>query len=490
MRHRFFYCTLILVTYLFVSACINLGPDYSRPDVNIDVPQLYQYAQSDKSPLEIGDRWWSVFKDPEIDRLVEQALEYNWDIKQAAARVLETRARYVQVRADRFPDIDVQGTGDRRRFGGARSASGQTVNTLELTAPAFFEIDLWSKLAKASKAAWDDILLEEENRQTVAQTIVAEVITLYLQMEATERRLQLAYQTIETFRLSLQFVETRYTRGLTSALDVRQARRILAGAEALVPEFQQQLGIIQQQLAILIGKYPETRSARQQPEDYYQRLDPVPPGLPSSLLLRRPDVRAAEYRLMALNERVGAAKAARFPTITLTGRYGWSSDELSTLIEPDSVIWNITGGIVQPVFDAGRLKARQRAAEALYLQGVAEYAKTLLTAFQEVESALLTRKMQLERRKRGLIFLEEARATQRVAQNRYIHGLTDYLDVLDAQQTRFQAEDSLVLVDLTIYSNRVALHRALGGGWARPEPMAADDDGVFFNFVAKPQNDE
>lgn len=490
MRYRIFYCTLLLVTYFSVNGCINLGPDYSRPDVNIDVPKIYQYAASEKKPLEIEDRWWMVFKDPEIDHLVEQALEYNWDIKQAAARVLEARARYVQVRADRFPDIDVQGTGNRRRFGGARTASGATVNTYELAAPAFFEIDLWSKLAKTSKAAWDDILLQEENRHTVAQSIVAEVITLYLQMEATERRLQIAYQSIETFRLSLQFVDTRYSRGLTSALDVRQARRILARAEALVPEFQQQLGVIQQQLSILLGHYPETRTARPQPEDYYQRLEAVPPGLPSSLLLRRPDIQAAEYRLKALNERVGAAKAARFPTITLTGSYGWSSDELSSLIEPDSVIWNITGGILQPVFDAGRLKARQRAAEALYLQGVAEYANTLLTAFQEVESALLTHKMQLERRKRELKFLEEARATQRVAQNRYIHGLTDYLDVLDAQQTRFQAEDSLVLVDLTIYSNRVALHRALGGGWAKPEPMATTNDGIFFDFVAKPKNDE
>jgi multidrug efflux system outer membrane protein len=164
------------VTYFLVSGCINLGPDYSRPDVNVDVPKLYQYSPAETKPLEIEDRWWAVFKDPEIDRLVEQAIKYNWDIKQAAARVLEARAQYVQVRADRFPGIDVEGTADRRRFGGARSASGRTLPTYSLTAPAFFEIDLWSRLAKTSKAAWDNILQEEENRHTVAQTIVAEVI--------------------------------------------------------------------------------------------------------------------------------------------------------------------------------------------------------------------------------------------------------------------------------------------------------------------------
>jgi len=458
--------------------------------VQVDIPVAYQYTPTVAKPLEIEDRWWTVFKDPEIDRLIDQALRYNWDIKQAAARVLEARAQFVQVRANRFPSVDVQGSGDRRRFGGPRSASGTTVNTYELAAPAVFEIDLWSRLAKTSQAAWDDILQAETNRHTVAQTIVAETVTLYLQLEASERRLQIAYQSIEAFRRSLQFVDTRYSRGLTSALDVRQARRILAGAEALVPQFQQQLGIIQQQLSILLGQYPETREARSQPEDYYKRLEPVPPGLPSSLLMRRPDIQAAEYRLKAINERVGAAKAARFPTITLTGSYGWTSDELSSLIEPDNVIWNLTGGIVQPVFDAGKLKARQRTAEALYLQGVAGYAKTLLAAFQEVESALLTRKMQLERRKRELKFLEEARATQRVAQNRYIHGLSDYLDVLDAQQTRFIAEDSLVLVDLGIYSNRVSLHRSLGGSWVRPETITTKDDGIFFDFVANPQKQE
>jgi multidrug efflux system outer membrane protein len=471
-----------LATYILLNGCINLGPDYRRPDVSVDIPESYHYGSDDLNRLEVEDRWWTIFGDPKLDGLVEQVLQNNWDVKQAAARVLEVRARYVQVRADRFPSVGVEGNWDRRRFGGARAARGMTIDTYELAAPAFFEIDLWSRLAKTSKAAWDDILQEEKTRHTVAQTIVAETATLYLQMEASERRLQIAYQSIEAFRRSLQFVDTRYSRGLTSALDVRQARRILAGAESLVPVFQQQLGVIQQQLSVLLGHYPDTEPARRQPEDYYQHLEPVPPGLPSSLLLRRPDIRAAEYRLKALNERIGAAKAARFPTITLTGSYGWSSNELHTLIEPDSVIWNFTRGIVQPVFDAGKLKARQREAEAQYQQGVAEYAKTLLTAFQEVESALLTRKMQLERRKRELKFLEEARATQRVAQNRYILGLTDYLDVLDAQQTRFQAEDSLVLVDLAIYSNRVSLHRALGGGWATPEPLATKDDGIFFDF--------
>ena len=305
MKHRIIHCTLILVTYFLFNGCINLGPDYQKPDVNVDVPETYQYTYADAyapsapEKLAVADRWWTVFGDSELDRLVEEALQYNWDLKLAAARVLESRAQYVQVRAERFPRLDAQASWDRRRYGGARSASGDTLNTYELSAPAVFEIDFWSRLAKASKASWDDILREEESRHTVAQTIVAETIRLYLEMEAAERRLQIAYQSIEAFERSLKIVNTRYSRGLTSTLDIRQARRILAQAEVLVPQFRQQRGIAQQQLAVLIGRYPETKPARTQPEDYYRRLEPVPPGLPSALLMRRPDVRAAETQLKA-----------------------------------------------------------------------------------------------------------------------------------------------------------------------------------------------
>ena len=482
MKGRVFYCALALTTYFFLYGCINLGPDYQRPDLGIQVPESYEFEPAEKQPLEIADRWWEIFDDKELDQLVEDALKYNWDIKQAAARILEVRARYVQVRSNRFPAVDVGGLKDRRQVNGGQSRDNFIVDTYDLSVAASFELDLWSRLKKSSQAAWEDILREEESRRTVAQAVVAETISLYLNMEAVERRLQIAAQSIRAFRQSLQFVEIRYRRGLTSVLDVRQASRVLAGAETIVPQFEQDLGIIQQQLSILVGRYPETRAPRRQPEDYFIRLAPVPPGLPSDLLMRRPDLRAAEAQLRSLNDLVGVAKAARLPRITLTGEYGWTSDDLNKLLRTENIIWNLTAGIVQPVFDAGRLKAGQRVAEARYAQGVAEYVKAVLDAFGEVERALLTRELQLDRREREITFLTEARATQRVAQNRYVKGLVNYLDVLNAQITRFQAEDSLVLVDLTILRNRVALYRALGGGWAEPEALKIKEDGVFFDF--------
>ena len=463
--------------------CINLGPHYQRPDVNIDMPEFFQndMVKSDVDAA-IADRWWLDFNDPELNRLVDEVLVYNWDLKQAAARIMEARAQFVQVSADRWPQVNVDYDWEKRRFGGVNVGRGRTITTHQLTFPALFEIDLWSRLAKASKAAWNDILADEANRRTVSQTLVAETINLYLQIEAFERRLQIAADSITAFQRSLQFVETRYRRGLTSALDVRQARRVLAGAQVRVPELQQQLGITQQQLAILLGRYPQTQPARIQPQDYYRQPAPVPTGLASTLLLKRPDIRAAELRLQSLNEQIGSAKAERFPQITLTGSYGWNSDGKDRLLKSDSVIWNFTRGVVQPIMNADRLKARQRGVEAQYEQAVSDYANTILNAFAEVEGALLTRKKQLERREREVVFLEEARATQRVAENRYIKGLIQYLDVLDAQQTRFTAEDNLAQVDLNILTNRVNLHRALGGSWAVPEPIQLQPDGYFFDF--------
>jgi multidrug efflux system outer membrane protein len=486
MRPRIFLFGLTLILFAGLTGCINLGPDYQRPDLDLEIPGSFQNdADEQTAGAAIADHWWQDFGDAELNVLVEEVLKRNWDLKQAAARIIEARAQYVQVSADRWPQVGFDYDWDKRRFGGVNIGRGETITTHRLTLPALFEIDLWSRLAKASKAARDDILVDEENRRTVAQTLVAETINLYLQIEAVERRLQIAEQSIEAFKRSLQFVETRYRRGLVSVLDVRQARRILAGAEVRVPELQQQLGVSQQQLSVLLGRYPKTRPARSQPEDYYRRPDPVPTGLPSTLLLRRPDIRAAETRLEALTQRIGSAKAARFPAITLTGSYGWHADDTDGLFKSDNLVWNFSRGVVQPLMDAGRLKARQRGVEAQYQQAVSDYADTILNAFAEVEGALLIRKKQLERRQRELKFLEEARATQRVAQNRYLRGLVEYLDVLDAQQTRFIAEDNLALVDLNILTNRVNLHRALGGSWAVPDPIVVKGDGPFFEFKTK-----
>jgi len=231
MRHRLCGYLMLTAFYLVFYGCIDLGPDYQRPDLGIETPQSFEYTPTDARTLVVEDRWWEVFGDRELNQYVEQALKNNWDIKLAAARVLEARSQYVRIRADRFPAVGVSGIKDRRRVSGGEFSNSFIADRYELTAPASYEVDLWSKLKKASEAAWADILKVEEARRTVAQTVVAETISLYLDMEAVERRLQIAEQSIKAFRESSQFVETRYRRGLTSVLDVRQARRVLAQAE-------------------------------------------------------------------------------------------------------------------------------------------------------------------------------------------------------------------------------------------------------------------
>jgi multidrug efflux system outer membrane protein len=447
-----------------------MGPDYQRPDIGFKVPAHYQYTPSELIMPGPEDQWWRVFNDPELNQLVEQVLKNNLDIKRATAAVLEVRAQLVSTRADRFPQVEVQGQAERQQLPKGTSVD-RTFNSYDLALPASFEIDLWGRLARAEEAARANLLQAEANRRTVAQTVVAETATLYLQMESLERGIDIANKLVESFRRSLNLVESRYNRGLTSVLDVRQARRVLAGAEATLPSLRQDLGTTQQALAVLLGRYPETRPPRLQPEDYYKRLDPVPPGLPSELLLRRPDIRAAEEQLVALNALVGAAKASRFPRIVLTSTYGYTSDDLDRLFKPENELWSIAAGIAQPIFDAGKLRAAQRAAEARYQQGVAEYAQTVLSAFAEVEGAFLTREEQLKRRKYIVTFLREAREAQRIAESRYEKGLVDFLTVLDTQRSRFEAERDLLQVDFTLLNNRVNLHRALGGGWGDPGPV-------------------
>ena len=477
MRKRFVYgCFIMLIAGFLASGCMKMGPDFKTPKPPVQEPGTFQHAQEASTRWETQDRWWEVFGDAEIDRLVEDVLKHNLDIQAASAGVLALKYQVIQTRAARFPAIGLQGTAQRQRIPETTVFPGVTTggdkDAYSLTIPASFELDLWGKLARAEEAARAELLKAEENRKTLAQSLVSEAISLYLRLESIERRIQITEQSLVSYREAVAFVEARYKRGLISILDLRQARRTLAQAMSALPVLRQDLGSTQQTLAVLMGKYPRTEPPRGQPEEYYKQLEPVPPGLPSALLLRRPDLRAAVAGLESLNAQIGVSKANRFPSISLTGSYGYSSPELGNLFfGPEGLVWNIAGGIFQPLFDAGRLKAAQKGVEAQYEQAVAKYGKTILTAFSEVESSLLTRKEQLERRKEVLSFLVEARATQRVAEARYLRGLVDYLTVLNAQQTRYRAEDDLVLVDLAIFSNRVSLHRALGGGWAELPPV-------------------
>ncbi len=477
MRLRLYLILLISATALLASCGLGFrtGPDYERPEevVEFEAPDSFIQADGDTMPVLPQVRWWEVFGDTTLNSLIDEAMVSNLDIRRATASVAEMSAYSRKAFADRLPAIGVNGDWARQKLPDAQTAQGGTVggstDSWNLSLGASYEWDLWGKWSRAHEAARADLAGSIENRNTIIQSVISETATLYFQIEATERRIQISEDLIGNYAKSVKTIEARYKRGLTSVLDLTQAQRSLANAESILPQYRQELGKLQYRLAVILGRYPESSPPRKQPEEYFRRLSPVPAGLPSDLLESRPDVRAAEERLRALNARYGVAVGNLFPRITLTGSYGYTSRELDGLFRPDQILWNLFAGITQPIFNSQTLLTEKDAARARYEQGLTDYAKTVLGAFAEVEGALLTRKEQLEKREYIIEFLEKARITQVIAQSRYDRGLVDYITVLDAWAARFQAEDSLVLVDLAILTNRVTLHRALGGNWIEPD---------------------
>ncbi len=472
MRIKTQVLLIIGLVPLLSVGCLNLGPDYQRPGLGTEVPVQYRQEVVVGPLVPYDDQWWLIFGKPELNEVLAKVIANNWDIRLAAGRILELRAQAQVIRADRFPELDAdwQHRTEVRKVDKIRKSgtSRETFRFYDLALPLFYEVDLWGRLARAEEAARFDLLEAEENRLVVAQTVVAEAIRLYFEIEALERSIDITLQLIANFSRNARIIQRRYERGLATALDLRQARRILANAEADIPLQRRDRGNRLHQLGVLMGAYPDIPPIRRHPVNYYTRLPEVPPGLPSDLLQRRPDIRVAEARLKAQNARVGAALAGRFPRISLTGSFGYTSDSFDRLLREDSELWTYTNRITQPLFDYGRLENRQRAAEGRYDQEVANYAQTVLQAFAEVEDALQARREQLERRSRVAVLLDEARATQTVAEKRYVRGLTPYLDVLDAQRARFGAEQDMIQADLALYVNRVNLYLALGGDWADP----------------------
>ncbi len=461
------------IAVLLVSAaagCAWIGPDYSRPDTKADIPGHYLAGKKAETAEYVPQHgWWKKFGDPQLNRVVAAVVENNPDITQAAAGVMEARAAMHQTGADRFPSLNLNAQASRQWQTATDPLTGdeETVetDTFSLTLPASFELDLWGRLARASQAARADLLAAEENRRTVVQSMIAETVNLYLQIRFMEKQIDITRDLVASYKQNLDLVEGRYRRGITSVLDVHQARRALARAEAELPSLVESRGKALHSLSILQGKYPETGGQAIKEKQELKMPPPVPAGLPSELLERRPDIRSAEASLKAACARIGVARANRFPRISLTGSLGYTSNELDTLFDPVNELWRIAAEGLQPVFDAGKRAAAERAARARYKKQAASYAKTVLKAFSEVEGALLARRQLLERHNRLMRLVSESEATLDAARSRYQRGLTAYLNVLDARQSLHQAKLDLVKGQHALYSNRVKLHRALGGGW-------------------------
>jgi len=470
---KLFHIKIFLFFILvFLTGCMKIGQDYQKPDITFKIPATYNNANKSatKAPA-FSKKWWQVFKNHEIDRLVDLAIKNNLDIKKAVARILEVTAQFTQAKSEKYPKINFETGWKRQSNSILNPLTGKTQNstttTYTMSIPAKFELDLFGHIARSKEASYAELLREKENCETIALSIVSETITFYLQTKFIERKIQITKNEIDNYKKNLDLVTKRYNRGLTSSLDIRQTRTKLAQAKSEIPSLIHELGTCQQKISILTGQYPETNTPKKQAENYFKHLEPVPSGLPSDLLKKRPDIRKAEANLIALNARIGMAKANRFPKIVLTGAYGFSSRELGDLVKTNNKFWTLASGLLSPIFNAPKLKYAHEAAKAHYINAIADYSKIILTAFFEVENALLKRKQELKKRDRIINLLNEADATYKTALHKYKNGLVNYSTLLQTQQTLFNAQKQLTFSDFTILSNRVSLHRALGGGWSK-----------------------
>ncbi len=474
--------------HLLVAAAVGvwlcgcaMGPDYKRPPV--PAPPAFRGQEPDTSaPADgksFGDlRWWEVFQDPELQGLIRTSLVNNYDVRIAAARILEARAQVGITRADQLPQVSAGFSAGRSRL----SANGfppapaklREEDNFKLSGSLSYEVDLWGRLRRASEAARAQLLASEEARATVLSTLVSDVATAYFRLRELDLELEIATRTLASRQASLRLVRLRRDRGVASALDVRQAEVLVNTAAAAIPDTQRQIEQTENQIRLLLGEGPgEIPRGRALTEQALTVA--VPPGLPSTLLERRPDIRQAEALLVAANANIGAAKALFFPQITLTASDGLQSAALSRLFEGPSGFWAFAGQLLQPVFQGGRIWFNFQASKARQQQAVVVYEQVIQTAFREVSDALVAYRRTREFRAEQEALTASLIEYSRLSTLRYRGGVASYLEVLDAERQLFAAELDLARARRGELLAVVQLYKALGGGWqVEAAPAAAE----------------
>jgi multidrug efflux system outer membrane protein len=462
-----------IVIWLLLAGCA-VGPDYHRPGV--DKPGAFRRAASDTNTpsdtVSIGDLgWWETFDDPQLTAYVAEALTNSYDIKIAAARVLQAEAAARVTRSQFFPTVNAGGDLITSRTS-QRGPLPPGVNPergygdVFLSMPAY-EIDLWGRIRRANEAARALLLATVEAQNTVRQTLVSEVATAYLRLLELDLELDIAYSTYAARTNSLTLTESRQQGGVASMQDVYQARILVYTAEASIANTHQRIEQQENFLSILLGRNPGDIQRGTALTNQTVRAE-VPAGLPSSLLERRPDIRTAEQQLVAANADIGQAKAAFYPTVTLTGFYGYQSVALSDLFTSAARTWQFGPAVTMPLFTGGRLKGNLQLAQARFQESVAFYQGTVQGAFREVSDALIAYQRSREFRDRQEQNAQAHRDATDLAGVRYEGGVTSYLEVLYNEQELFTAELVLAQARLDELLSVVQLYRSLGGGWQIP----------------------
>lgn len=453
---------LTLVATAALAACAAVGPDYERPHV----PLPAAFPGGDAAGAAIAPDWWRGYGDPELERLVDKALGFNADIAQAVARVELAEAQVREAGGARWPALNAAASASRAQAGAGTPSNtlGRTItaNDFQLALSASYEIDFWGRVSRSNEAARATLLASTASRDTVRLSVAALVAQGWFSLRALDEQIDATRRTLKTREDSARLVGLRLRAGTASRLEADQADILRADATVQLRELQRQRALAQSQLGLLAGD----GSLQFAPAPLGATLPAVPPpGLPSSLLQRRPDVQAAEQSLVAANAAIGVARAAMFPSVSLTGALGQQSLELSDLLKAPARFWSLGVGLSLPLFDGGRNAARVDQAGARQRQAVAAYQQAVSTAFKEVADALANA---AAARESAPVLGERAAAAERalkLAQARFDAGYAGYLEFLDAQRTATAAQLDVVRNRQAQLAASVDLVRALGGGW-------------------------
>lgn len=450
---------------LGLTGCM-VGPDYERPAT--DAPAAYRYADKEANDLS-NTRWWEQFKDPVLNELIRSALAENKDIKIAAARVEEFQGRYGVVRSQLFPQVGlgVQGTRNRApRDNGPvplDSSIDPIFNNYQANLSASWELDVWGRLRRLNESARADLLASEEGRRTVILSLVSSVATSYITLRDLDQELKIARTTAKARGDSYEIFKLRFGAGTISEMELAQNLSEFQRTQASVAQFESQVAVQENNLAVLIGRNPGPIIRGRDLEQL--TLPSVPAGLPSDLLERRPDLRQAELDLISANARIGAAKALYFPTISLTGLLGSASNQLSNLFTGPAATWSYGMAASMPIFTAGGIAGQVEQAEAFQQQALLSYQQSIQSAFRDVENALVSASKSREQMASQANQVDALRTYTKFARLRYDNGYTSYIEVLDAERSLFDAELSYTQTRGLVLNAMVDVYKATGGGW-------------------------
>ena len=472
---------LTALTCFCLAAC-TVGPEYKRPAE--PVPQAFKeqgpWREAAPQDTVAKGAWWEVFADPALSELEQKALAGNLQLRQAQARVEQARAVAGIAESFFYPTVNLSLNAARVGVSGNRPDQPSKLpgnvafvtDAYRVPLYASYELDIWGKVRNQSQAATARAEASLAQYYTILLTLEGEVAQVYFQLRANDAELVILKSGIESRERAQELVAARQRGGLASKLDLVRAETEVATTQAEYEAATKRRAELENALAVLLGQTPETFALASQSVTQIP-APPVPVGVPSNLLERRPDIAEAERLLAARNAEIGVAKAAYFPSITLIGGVGYESNELQTLLNRDSLIWGLGASLTQPVFEGGRIKANVQRVEAAYNENLAAYQERLLVAFREVESALAGLRILQQQADAQTRAVDSADEATRLATVRYKSGLVIFLDVLDAQRTSLQAQRQLVLVRNQQLATTISLIKALGGGWQDRAPLTS-----------------